>query len=744
MFILEECRIDASSVGRLGSDKYNSDRSINAEFESFPLFLAITQNHYDCFKYLYLNHGYFWDQTHLLACIKLIEEINKDKQTERFLKLLLKSKTTTEIFKSLSMDERVDLIKFLDNPELNFASIYHESLLEKPYSWPYLVYKSTQAKHLEEDEIEALSKLVDALKEEDIEVTKNEKRSKTTVVHEMMKSMAKLEKADDEKFGNFRSMTQKLVKNEELQQYKAGDEDGSKILTEIDENEAEGEEDEEEKESDEDTEGEDDEHPSHEEFCQLAENGKLKRIKKVMQSPEFKDILLNIGYEREVTIGEDEYNSELWNPLLFAIHANKLEVAKYFLTECMTNVRLLLMNPEKREEEINEGKLEIEPTDELYGLLIAVNGKNVKMFELVWGSMRLFMTKEHFKICIEHIVDNKWVKGIASFLESHESHELFKSLKYEERDEVMQHLINLAGELEKEDEETSKYMFETLAKSPYCIVFALVKKKNLKEYVEKARENLHESQMNCILLHNEADKYIDELNKNGDDKLSGTLAQYRAFNQTFFSIKISEALIQVNTTKSEDVDVFKADAKLAHLNYHHDLQMDVSKLPNLLKNVNWTFPSVALLVGNSTLFNNLIANYKPMLGLIFKPYSKVMSDDKNGEYASELQALIQYKHDLDLIFNSFSNHAYLFTFQEVYLAVHNSIEFGSIPELKILNSSAVKSWYNFLSAASKTKWVEEMFDLVEEDKDKINALSDILLDFEMFEDVRENRLILFR
>ena len=80
----------------------------------------------------------------------------------------------------------------------------------------------------------------------------------------------------------------------------------------------------------------------------------------------------------------------------------------------------------------------------------------------------------------------------------------------------------------------------------------------------------------------------------------------------------------------------------------------------------------------------------------------------------------------------------------MYLAVHNSIEFGSIPELKILNSSAVKSWYNFLSAASKTKWVEEMFDLVEEDKDKINALSDILLDFEMFEDVRENRLILFR
>jgi hypothetical protein len=92
-----------------------------------------------------------------------------------------------------------------------------------------------------------------------------------------------------------------------------------------------------------------------------------------------------IGYEKEVTIGEDEHNTELWNALLFAINKNRMDIVKYLIEDANINVRLALTNPEKREDEYDEEDfLGIETLDELHGVLIAAQNKHLDMFEYLW------------------------------------------------------------------------------------------------------------------------------------------------------------------------------------------------------------------------------------------------------------------------------------------------------------------------------------------------------------------------
>ena len=57
-----------------------------------------------------------------------------------------------------------------------------------------------------------------------------------------------------------------------------------------------------------------------------------------MKQPDFVDLMMLSGLEKEVTIDDSEYNTELWNPLLFAIFYNQTEVLKYFIEECNVNL----------------------------------------------------------------------------------------------------------------------------------------------------------------------------------------------------------------------------------------------------------------------------------------------------------------------------------------------------------------------------------------------------------------------
>ena len=471
-FLLEDCRIDSSSVGRLGSDKYNTDRSKNADYEAFPLFLALAGNHMDSFKFLWLDHGYFWDETHIIASLKILENLVQQDQKSQFIKLLLDSKTSSEIFNFLNIDAKVNFIKSIDQLGENLAPNCMEYIKNKPYTWAYLVYKGQEANKLKPKELKEISTVAKDIQKEDIETLISDKRSATSKVDEMMKSISKLENTNEDHFKLIKTVTQKMVTSDKLKKYKAEEDDG-KVLLPIDENEkedddgegednegkgeddedkgeddegegeddegegeddegegeddegkgeddeVEGEDDEVEGEDDEvegeddEVEGEDDEGkgeddegegeddkeeeekdddnemPDGETFCTYAEKGKLNKIKKAMQHPDFVDLIRLSGLEKQVLISDSEYNTEYWNPLLFAIFYNQTEIVKYLIEECTVNLVTCMMDPEVREKEFDkEGYLDWESLDGMFGYFLAAHKKNVDILDILWNGGR--------------------------------------------------------------------------------------------------------------------------------------------------------------------------------------------------------------------------------------------------------------------------------------------------------------------------------------------------------------------
>ena len=702
-FLLEDCRIDSSSVGRLSSDKFNTDRSVNADFEAFPLYLTIQQDHFECFKYLWIDHGYFWDHTHIIGCVKLIEDINDHKRTQNYLDLLLNSKTSHEVFNFLQIDEKVEFIQFFDNPEHHGRKKYLPILKKKPFAWAYIVYKSQNLKRLQEKELKEIAKIADKIAKEDIEVPKFDQRSKTSKVDHMMVSLSKLEQNDDEKFGNVRSVTKKLVSKDELEKYKAQDEDGDRLLTEIDEvdgdDEGEGEGDQE------STDNEDNELPDGETFCTYAEEGKLKQVKQAMEHKEFIDISVMTGYEKDVTIGDDEHNTELWNALLFAIHAGQQEVVSYMLSSKKLNLITALMNPEVKEKEIDEnGNIDYEHIDSLFGFNIAIANKNAKMLETLWEGSKDILTDTDLIEVIDSLIDNEFHEGIYTILESKFTHEIFLTLKFEKRQVLLNSLAEKALIYSDDHGEEGKAILTILSTSPFCINMILATEEQLKKYISIARGNLQDNEMNYILFHNEVAAYSEKLKEFEDKKLNDTLLQYSAFNFAHFNLKVGEAIQTVMTTKCDDLDLFKNDPKFAHLGLHQNIKLDESKIPSHLKGCNWTFPSIAILIKNTALFNNLSDRYDPMLSMLF-PLSqdniKANISGKDVEFVSYLHALVQGSNDLDTLFNTLENHSSIFLFSEVYAITMMAILSGNNADLKVLNTRAVKSWFSFFNADGK-------------------------------------------
>lgn len=193
-----------------------------------------------------------------------------------------------------------------------------------------------------------------------------------------------------------------------------------------------------------------------------------------MSHPEFVDILDLIDVEKEITIDEEKHNTELWNALLFAINKNRLEVVRYLINEGKINTRLALTNPEKREEEYDEEKfLEIDPEDELFGVEIALGNRSLDMFDFIWDANYNVWTNEHFKGLFSKLIEVEWLEGLKVFMKSRVSHEIFISMEFNERQEVIEHIAKHIDEIEREDSdhedenEFKKYLQEAVADSPY-------------------------------------------------------------------------------------------------------------------------------------------------------------------------------------------------------------------------------------------------------------------------------------
>ena len=124
-------------------------------------------------------------------------------------------------------------------------------------------------------------------------------------------------------------------------------------------------------------------------FCTYAQKGKLDKIQTAMKHPNFVDLMMQSGLEKNITIGENEYNTSLWNPLLFAIFYNQKEVVKYFIQECNVNLVACMMDPKIRENIIDDnGCLDWKSTDAMFGYFLAIHKKNVDILNILWSGSR--------------------------------------------------------------------------------------------------------------------------------------------------------------------------------------------------------------------------------------------------------------------------------------------------------------------------------------------------------------------
>lgn len=226
-YLLEDCRIDAASVSRLAKDPKNVDRTSNIENESFPLFLTILEDNIEAFNYLWIEHEYFWNTEHLKAVINLIDE----KDNESFAAIVLNNKTSHDMFSYLSLDEKVELMKWLANKDRKYYKIYRKHLTKKPFRWVYLVCRSKSLENISGREAEELQKIGNDIKEDELEMPEDDK---VAHYHTLIKGLAKMDE-DNEHFKIFKSATSKLIEKPEYEKYKAND--GEKLLTEISEDE---------------------------------------------------------------------------------------------------------------------------------------------------------------------------------------------------------------------------------------------------------------------------------------------------------------------------------------------------------------------------------------------------------------------------------------------------------------------------------------------------------------------------
>jgi ankyrin repeat protein len=730
-FILEDCRIDATSSLRLARDQINFDRSRSVDYEVFPILLTILNKDVETAGYLWIDHEYYWNQDHLKAVINLIE----DKNYKEGAGIMLNNKTSHDIFAYLNLDEKLKLMEWLASDDRKYANVYKKALLQKPYRWVYLLFRSKNIDEIDEDEARELKKVGDDIKVEELEIKEDDK---TEHLHTFIKNLTQVEEEDDGQFEIYKSVTSKLVKNSEFEKYKAEDSE-EKLLTEVDEDEEENQEvvqDEEEDESD--FSDEDFEFPENEEICQWAGEGKLKRLQKVVAHKEFIDLNLIKGYETQVSIDEEEYNTELWNPLVFAINANKIKVVKYFLEEAKINTRLAFMNPDKQDEEYQEEEFfGIEPTDEIQNLFIPVQNNHLEMFKLLWNSNFAVWTEDHLLELLKEIVRRSWGEGLLEFMKARNTREIFISLTYNERNKLFDEILEIAEDID--DEGVQELIYDSLAESPYSLAMVVAKfdDKEMDQYIEKALGNFKEPEYNFIIFSEEVDTYIKALEGKSQKEIAEELKRYQGFMQTHYKIGINNAAITILTPKSKEVELFKKEPKYAHLNLHAIALSNQNKVvwPHVkdkaalkfFKGYRWDLLSLALYSQNTDIFNSLIRDTQPLTSMIFKLENDEIIDSNKNEYISKLQALIQHSKNIDVLFNSLENHSSLFKFAELYSIVKNVLTNGDATQVKILNSRAIKSWFAFMNDESKIKFIEEMFDFADENKATFKELGKTLL-----------------
>ena len=186
-------------------------------------------------------------------------------------------------------------------------------------------------------------------------------------------------------------------------------------------------------------------------------------------------VLDNVTYRFE---RNEEVSTEMWNPLLFAVHVGALPLVR-LLVERATHTPLLCLMKPCAENETDDKNVRSFPEDKIYALLIAYENQYANLFAYLLDTFAMQWSKR----AVPYLTDlyraadergpeadappKKWLEGIPILLRSATAIAYYKGLPFaEKRDFVFETMHDLA-----DDAQTREAFANEFAEAPYAGVF---------------------------------------------------------------------------------------------------------------------------------------------------------------------------------------------------------------------------------------------------------------------------------
>lgn len=168
--------------------------------------------------------------------------------------------------------------------------------------------------------------------------------------------------------------------------------------------------------------------------------------------------------ESVLLFDKDNYNTENWSNVLFAINNKDLRAVRYFIEHKRYHRRL---STRKRELGIDETIYDAE----VFCLIIAISNQDKAMLDYLW-SMNELWDYEHLKIVLQVIFTrNLWTEGMQILLGSEATQDIFNSLSYMEKKQFILELFYRY--LHYAPEDIQEYIKSVSLQQPYSLIAML-------------------------------------------------------------------------------------------------------------------------------------------------------------------------------------------------------------------------------------------------------------------------------
>lgn len=195
----------------------------------------------------------------------------------------------------------------------------------------------------------------------------------------------------------------------------------------------------------------------------VSDNYNKDKIEDIAASYKGKDYKQIVGDMPEtVTLFEkDTYSTKGWTPVQFAIYNKNIRAVRFFIEHEQVNRRLTT-----RKREI--GKDETVYHAEVFPLVLAVHNQDDQMLDYLW-SMNELWEYEHLAIILQIIfIRTFWIKGLEILLGSEATQDIYNSLSYPERKQLMVELFYRY--LHQSPEQIKKTIRKASVQRPYSII----------------------------------------------------------------------------------------------------------------------------------------------------------------------------------------------------------------------------------------------------------------------------------